>query len=367
MGRGPGLTPRRLLWLILVGVIGWLPIVTRAPREVHGVASVVFIAFLAPPLIRASLFNWPPLAQAALSSAVQVAVAGLGAAITVPSGMRANFVWAAAAVVVLAQIGAVLVESVRDEVIERLSKATRVTLTTYGIRRYFRESLELRSLSYYGLLAGLAAGFVVLAIWRFTIGTGVVLLSCALVGAAIVLLAELVRNAVRMSDPLYDGPAGRLFVRFSARRVPLVRVTAAGFTAEQPTERAQEIACAVADLRKVMFWSSTYGSAVLLGLVLAAARLLLPSVSLLWTAVPALTLLFLCVQLPYVWGQSNLHRNLLAGQEGIGRADLEEKLLKYSPLVPKLPAVAALAATGTVGGIFYVALSKLLETSVLGK
>jgi hypothetical protein len=201
----------------------------------------------------------------------------------------------------------------------------------------------------------------------FSWGTpGILPILSALIGTAAFLLFEIGRNGTLMADPLHDGllleSASARFL--SGRLKPLLQLVGTPDPLSASDDQIQELACAVADLRKTIFWSSVFGATIFFALSLLVAHLIALRAPSAWLVVPTLAVVFLFVQLPYVWGQAQVHANLLEAREGVARAELHEKLAKLSPLLPRVPALVALTTTGTVGGLLYVTVGKILADAL---
>jgi len=353
-----------LLFYLLIG----LPVLLRVEPATRVLAHSIAIVF-GSAAVAGRFFAWT-------SSVKQYIITGFGqviafalATVSIVEPMhRLSFFVGGVLVVALVQGGALSVVRKRDNALSRLRDAKRASITTYTIRKFFNQTLESRALAYFGLPVGFLVGVII--VWWTNAGglvaTNILLIS-SVVGAGLFLLAELGRNALQMLDPLYDPPetSGALSSipkRLSGRRLPLVALRQEMPVNVDAQDRfIQDIGCAVADLRKIIFWSSVYGASVLLGLALLLFHLFaLPSPQ--WIAVATVTILFLLVQIPYVLGQASAHKRLLYLREGSERAELQEKLRKTSPLLPSFPALAALTGTGTAGGVLYLILEKMLES-----
>jgi hypothetical protein len=180
-----------------------------------------------------------------------------------------------------------------------------------------------------------------------------------------VLLWELGRNAVRMADPLYESPSPSesrsVRRRLSGRRGPVINPKNVGTPGSEEFVRAwNDAACALADLRQTVLWSSVYASSVLIGLVLTVLSLTLKTIER-PGLIGLLVLFFLAIQVPYVIGQARLHGELLKPFEGVRRADVREQLNKYAPVFPKFQSLTALTTTGTAGGLLYLMLDSLAK------
>jgi len=261
--------------------------------------------------------------------------------------------------IVVTQLGTAGVDSYRSRTLSRLTHARGVTLSEYGKGSLFASTLESRSIAYYGLLAGFGIGLILMRVPTFYWRNRVALpLLCALIGTAAFLLFEMFRNAVLMADPLYDSVFTKAVI-LSGRVEPIFQINDAGSLTQLSDEQIQGIAVAAADLRKTVFWSSVFATTVFFALSLLVLQVMITNTALLWLFVSTLAVLFLLIQLPYVWGQVQVHENLLEIREGVARAELHEKLQKLSPLLPRVPALVALTTTGTAGGILYLILSKM--------
>ena len=109
-----------------------------------------------------------------------------------------------------------------------------------------------------------------------------------------------------------------------------------------------DLACIVADLRKVYLYDAVHNVILLVAFAAIVAGLWGISIDIkrLVASLVGLSLLF--NQLPYVLGQSAFHEKVLERYEGVKRAEMAEKLKKYAPLFPKSDFLATLFMTGTI-------------------
>lgn len=69
----------------------------------------------------------------------------------------------------------------------------------------------------------------------------------------------------------------------------------------------------------------------------------------------------LCLQIPYIVGQNRLHDELLLNCIGTEREDLLEKLLKYTPILPKFHIFKSIIIGSVTGGFFIFLIKELLK------
>jgi hypothetical protein len=116
-------------------------------------------------------------------------------------------------------------------------------------------------------------------------------------------------------------------------------------------EQDQNIACTVADVRKIYLANSTHNASILVAMALVISAVVFRHTGYVSTAVTAAAIVTIFGQLPYMIGQAAMYDALLVSYEGLQRAQVSEKLHRYAPLFPKLDFLKALSATGTAGGL----------------
>jgi hypothetical protein len=305
------------------------------------VAVALLAVFFSALFINQTMENHNAVVRSAATAAIQLGAVTIIAWVMKGLERRSQFLAIAALTIVATHVGTAAVNSYRERTLARLARAKRVQLLAAKTRSLFFSTLESRSLAYYGLVLGFGAGIMLMRIspWR---DPAVPLLG-ALIGTALFLLYETVRNGMLMYDP-YDS---------------LFHLEPEGGVASD--DQLQDIAYSAAELRKTVFFSSVFAATIFLALSLLIVHVLAVDIPIKGVFVPTLIVLFLLVQLPYVQGQSRVHTKLLDAREGKEQGELREKLQKLAPLFPTLPTLAALTLPGTAGGVLYLALSKVLN------
>jgi hypothetical protein len=201
-------------------------------------------------------------------------------------------------------------------------------------------------------------------------------LQLVLLLASLVLLLFLVYAFAQMKDPLFrttvlsvpqiideqmkkrNGFISKI-VRALRFRVPRPRPK----TIDQE-QKDLDLACMVADLRRIYLYDSVHNVILLVAFATVVARLWGVPIDVKWLLVSLLGLSLLFNQLPYVLGQAALHEKVLERYEGVKRAEMAEKLKKYTPLFPTSDFLAALFTTSTAGGILYFLLDNFVKEAL---
>jgi hypothetical protein len=369
MGAGPLPKPTRagVGWFLFVCAAVLAAAVALAvaigvfvPWQLLVAAAAVGVVFASTAIVSHAFGSRHAVFRAVTTSGIRLIAVTIIAMITTGLTERWLFVAMGGLLIAVTQLGTDGVNLYRRRTLSRLTRARGVTLLEYGKRSLFGSTLESRSIAYYGLLAGFGIGLVLMRSGTFALRNRLALpLLCALIGTALVLLFEIIRNGVLMADPLFDSAIMEKATLLSGRVQPILQINEASGSDQLSDEQIQEVAVAIADLRKTVFWSSVFATAVFFALALLILQVAGPKAPTQQLFIPTLVLLFLLIQVPYVWGQVLLHSNLLDMREGVARAELQEKLQKLSPLLPRVPALVALTTTGTAGGVLYLILSKM--------
>jgi hypothetical protein len=346
-----------------------LPAILRVPSEMAYTVVAVTLVFFAGAIARYFVEDRNIVAKYAAAFTVQVLGAAVIAAIVVTHA-RWSFLTSTIGLIAIVQFGAWAVEYYRLHVLTKTEAARLVRLTSHG-SRHFAQSLESRSKTYVGLLIGMyGACLFALILGVRGQAAGRMALHGALIGASVYLLIELIRNGIRMVDPLYEaqfssGAPSVRRIRQARRRDAIVEVVDAT-SVEDRTARIQDVGVTLTDLRKTILWSSIYASTVFVALLAIELRLVGWLLSIWWVLTLALIVFLMAWQLPYVVGQTLTQERLLDGFEGVQREELRERLLKYAPVFPKLEALKALVASSTAGGLLFLMIEKALKGVLVG-
>jgi hypothetical protein len=354
------------LVILLLALVTIVAIVRFVPGPLIIASVAIGMVALSAAFVEFSLARRSAALRASAIAGIQLLAVAIVGIATSGLHQRAAFIVLGALLIITIHIGTASVNVYRRRTLSRLSRTKGLTLSSYATDTFFASNLESRSAAYYGLIVGFGVGLVLMQSRAFGWQNPMTLpLLGALIAACAFLLFEICRNGTIMADPLFDGLKApehtSLFV--SGRNEPLLRLEDGGRDVSLISDaQIQEIACAVADLRSTVFWSSVFAATIFFALSLLIIQSLILETPTTWLVLPTLGVVFLLVQLPYVWGQVQVHASLLEAREGVARVELSERLQKLSPLLPRVPALIALTATGTAGGLLYIALSKIMAS-----
>jgi hypothetical protein len=293
-------------------------------------------------------------------------------------GNAALGVWIvyATVLILLLEIGSHFVEYHKFITLKRLAKSVlfrNMQGDTEAFEKMFRSELILYISVPIGLVVGTAIGLVrnqtpeaVLALC----------LQIVLLLASLVLLFFLVYAFARMKDPLFrttQVSSPRITDEWMKERKGFIskigKVLRFLVPPPKPETRDQEqkdldLACMVADLRKVYLYDAVHNVILLVAFAAVVIRLWGIQIDVKWLIASLVGLSLLFNQLPYILGQSALHERVLERYEGAKRAEMKEKLKKYSPLFPTSDFLAALFTTGTAGGVLYFLLDNFIKEAL---
>jgi len=282
----------------------------------------------------------------------------------------------AAVLVLLLEIGAHFVDYHKIVTLKRLSRSVsfkHVQSNAEALEKLFHSELVL----YVSVPLGLTAGTTIGLVRGQT--PGVVLVLCiqiVLLLASLVLLFFLVKSFAQMRDPLFKTTqtyspkiANEWMVERKGFIHKIGRVLRFLVPSPKPETVDQEqkdldLACMVADLRKVYLYDAVHNVILLVAFTATVIGLWGIHIDVRWLIASLIGMSLLFNQLPFVLGQSALHEKVLERYEGTKRADIAEKLKKYSPLFPTSDFLAALFTTGTAGGVLYVLLDNFIKEAL---
>lgn len=282
----------------------------------------------------------------------------------------------AAVLVLLLEIGAHFVEHHKIVTLKRLSRSVsfkHMQSNAEALEKLFHNELVLYVSVPLGLVAGTTIGLIRSQTPEATL---VLCLQIVLLLAALVLLFFLVNSFAQMRDPLFKTTqtyspkiANEWIVERKGFISKIGRVLRFLVPSPKPETVEQEqkdldLAYMVTDLRKIYLYDAMHNVILLVAFAAAAIRLWGIPIDVKWLMVSLVGLSLLFNQLPFVIGQSALHERVLERYEGIKRADMAEKLKKYSPLFPTSDFLAALFTTGTAGGVLYVLIDNFIKEAL---
>lgn len=278
--------------------------------------------------------------------------------------------------VLLIETGGHFVEHHKVATLKRLSRSVsfnHVQSNAEALEKLLHSELVL----YISVPLGLVAGTTIGLIRSQT--PGVILVFClqiVLLLASLVLLFFLVNSFAQMRDPLFKTTqtyspkiANEWMVERKGFISKIGRVLRFLVPSPKPETVDQEqkdldLACMVGDLRKVYLYDAVHNVVLLVAFAATVIGLWGIPIDVKWLIASLVGLSLLFNQLPFVLGQSALHEKVLERYEGVKRADISEKLKKYSPLFPTSDFLAALFTTGTAGGVLYVLLDNFIKEAL---
>jgi len=278
--------------------------------------------------------------------------------------------------VLLIETGGHFVEHHKVATLNRLSRSVsfkHVQSSAEALEKLFHSELVLYISVPLGLVSGTTVGLI------RSQAPGVILILClqiVLLLASLVLLFFLVNSFAQMRDPLFKTTqtyspkiANEWMVEREGFIGKIGRVLRFLVPSPKPETVDQEqkdldLACMVADLRKVYLYDAVHNVILLVAFAAAVLGLWGISIDVKWLIASLVGLSLLFNQLPFVLGQSALHKKVLERYEGTKRADIAEKLKKYSPLFPTSDFLAALFTTGTAGDVLYVLLDNFIKEAL---
>lgn len=293
-------------------------------------------------------------------------------------GNAAFGVWIvyATVLILLLEVGSHFVEYYKVITLKRLVKSVsfrNMQGDTETFEKMFRSELTLYISVPIGLVVGTAIGLV----RNQTPETILALcLQIVLLLASLVLLFFLVYAFARMKDPLFrtsQVSSPKITDEWMKERKGFISKIGkvlrflVPLSKPETVDQAQkdlDLACMVADLRKVYLYDAVHNVVLLVAFAAAVIGLWGIPIDVKWLLASLVGLSLLFNQLPYVLGQSALHEKVLERYEGTKRADISEKLKKYSPLFPISDFLAALFTTGTAGGVLYVLLDNFVKEAL---
>lgn len=287
-------------------------------------------------------------------------------------------IWIAYAMVLilLLEIGGHFVNYQKIGTLQRLTKSVSfkgVQSAAETFEKMFHSELTL----YISVPIGLIVGTIIGLVRNQTLETTLALcLQIVLLLASLVLLFFLVYAFARMKDPLFKTiqvPSPKIADEWMKERSGFISKVGKilRFLVPPPkpetTDQEQkdlDLACMVADLRKIYLYDAVHNVVLLVAFVAVTMGLSGISIDVKWLIASLLGLSLFFNQLPFALGQSALHEKVLERYEGAKRADIAEKLKKYSPLFPTFDFLAALFTTGTAGGVLYVLLDNFVKEAL---
>lgn len=282
----------------------------------------------------------------------------------------------AAVLVLLLEIGAHFVEHHKIVTLKRLSRSVsfkHVQSNAEALEKLFHNELVLYVSVPLGLVAGTTIGLIRSQTPEATL---VLCLQIVLLLAALVILFFLVNSFAQMRDPLFKTTqiySPKISNEWMVERKGFISKIGRVFRFLVPSPKPEtvdqeqkdlDLACMVADLRKVYLYDAVHNVILLVAFAAAVLGLWGISIDVKWLIASLVGLSLLFNQLPFVLGQSALHEKVLERYEGTKRADIAEKLKKYSPLFPTSDFLAALFTTGTAGGVLYVLLDNFIKEAL---
>lgn len=282
----------------------------------------------------------------------------------------------AAVLVSLLETGAHFVEHHKIVTLKRLSRSVsfkHLQSNAESLEKLFHNELVLYVSVPLGLVAGTTIGLIRSQTPKATL---VLCLQIVLLLAAFVLLLFLVNSFARMRDPLFkttqvyspkisnEWMLERKGFISKIGRVLRFLVPSPKLETVDQEQKDLDLACMVADLRKIYLYDAVHNVILLVAFTAVAAGIWGVPIDMKWLIASLVGLSLLFNQLPYILGQSALHEKVLERYEGAKRADMKEKLKKYSPLFPTSDFLAALFTTGTAGGVLYFLLESFIKEAL---
>jgi hypothetical protein len=262
----------------------------------------------------------------------------------------------------LIEAGGHLVEWDMAKTLARLSKSdlfVNLRPDAETLERMFRRELAIYVPVPFGLVVGTAWGLARGLSSQETVSLS---LRVVLWLTSLAILYFLAVGFARMSDALFKGvelPPGQAAPK-AQRRKGGKRFRLSASAKAGDGRRVLDMACMVADLRKVYLFDSAHNVVLLVAFAAVALKLQGVGVD---EKTLLLLLLFLSFgfnHLPYIIGQSRLHDKVLEPYQGVERAEINAKLKEHAPFFPRWEFLAVLLTSSPAGGVVYF----LLEHSV---
>jgi hypothetical protein len=262
--------------------------------------------------------------------------------------------------VLLLEIGGHLIDQYKRDSLSRVRRSTLADALTVALEN-FNKMFQSESSLYLSVPLGFALGMIVSLVWDLPQQSTIFLfLFFTLSLAPIVLMYFLIVGFLRMTNSMFrvgnvdiaqveqttKHGFGRLFGQALELVVPTQKPAA-----EETRKRELDIACEVSNLRKLYLYDATHNVLLLVTLTIFVLNFLGIIVGWALLVLSLLGATFLFSQLPYIIGQSLLHRQVLMRYTGVEHAEAAEKLGKYAPRCPTPTFIAALCTTGTAGGV----------------
>jgi hypothetical protein len=278
--------------------------------------------------------------------------------------------------ILLLEVGSHFVEHYKVISLNRLVRSVsfkNIRDDTETFEKMFRSELALYISVPIGLIVGTAIGLD----RNLTLEAILALcLQIVLLLASLVLLFFLVYAFARMKDPLFrttqvSSPnisdewmkESESFFRKIGKVLSFL-VPPSKPESQDQVQKDLDMAYMVANLRKVYLYDAVHNVVLLVAFAAVVIGLWGIPIDAKWLLASLVGLSLLFNQLPYVLGQSALHEKILDRYEGTKRADISEKLKKYSPLFPSSDFLAALFTTGTAGGVLYFLLDNFVKAAL---
>lgn len=202
---------------------------------------------------------------------------------------------------------------------------------------------------YISIPLGLIIGTLVGIVLKWTPQLSIIFsIQIILILASIVIIYFLLISFKRMSQSLYQNE------KFISLRK---------YSHDQDNEYL-ELANMIAELRKIYLYDAMHNVFLFIGFLAILLNLTGVTFNIRLLVINAFLMSFLFNQLPYVIGQKSLHNKILENYKGIERADIAEKLKKYSPLYPTSDFLTTLITSGTAGGLIYYSLYQIVENFI---
>lgn len=275
--------------------------------------------------------------------------------------------------ILILEMGGYIIELNKEDYINRI--AQNLALKDILIQAQDFENLSLNELSLYfsvpiglllGTLSGLFNGLNLQQIIPFFCLPIILLLS------SLILIYFLIISFTRMSDSLFrevniqmptirqenhDGITNR--IRSVFRLIVPVQTP----QSKDQKKNELDLAIEISNFRKLYLYDSIHNAVLLISFLIFNLKLWSINFEIKYVIFTFLVSLFLFCQLPYVIGQSRLHKKLSGRYSGREYSEVVEQLEKLAPIFPKFIFLGSLFATGTTGGMIYYLIDQFLKNA----
>ena len=260
-------------------------------------------------------------------------------------------------------LGGLLIYYLQQRTVRRYETSKKLYLNDLW-KDFFKSMLDRQKIVYLCLPLGFAIAIVAGALSRYN-AAQVFQLSirwCLLLGGALqflILLFSFRKIIAPLTGTRMDQGQEAFDAEFFLERQPPAPPKTA-----IATSLRLDLAVAVTDLRKILFYNATLNAIILASFVFMLFSIYGHPWSIRTTLIIYLIAVFLFSQLPYSIGQKNMHGRLLDKLEGADREDTKDKLNKMAPFLPKFPFLASLTSGFTAGGLIWYILDHLFKDTL---